>query len=311
MRPYLFLYPMKNNYYSLLLLFIFHWTVGYTQTDKQTLVVATYQYADNPRIKNIEPFAIHFKNLSGYDVTVKSYPTVQALLTAMHSGETDIVFMNTFGYLLLREQSTQYQISAALHIPENVASTYTTTIVTTKESGISSLNDAVKNAADNFLILVSEGSTSGNLVPRLKLTSMLADDPEKYFLEVRYAGTHQQAIKQMMEEKFAIAAFGSDEYIKLGADTTKVKLLWESPPIQLGPVVCKKSLSENIKNQLQNALLALHHQNVQALDAVKAGWTEAKPADKYMVVDDSYYEGLINLAGNKEKAYRIIKRFAR
>ena len=69
--------------------------------------------------------------------------------------------------------------------------------------------------------------------------------------------------------------------------------------------------SENIKNLLQQTLLELHQKNSAALESVKAGWTEAKPADKFMLVDDSYYENLINLSGNRERSMKIINRFAK
>ena len=221
------------------------------------------------------------------------------------------MFMNTFGYLILKEQTSSYEISAALHLPDSAASVYKTVIVSSKENKLKSLQEGVANAGDYFLMLVSPGSTSGNLVPRLKLASMMPDDPELFFVEVQYAQRHDVALQNMLKEKYSIAAFGSDEYYKLGADTVKVDKLWESPPIPLGPVVCKKDLPENLKNSLKTALLDLHEQNAEALESVKAGWTEARPADKYMVVDDRYYEGLINMAGNKERAMKIIRKFAR
>ncbi len=139
----------------------------------------------------------------------------------------------------------------------------------------------------------------------------MEDDPEMFFLEVQYTERHDLALQNMLNEKFAIAAFGSEEYYKLGVDTVNVDLLWESPPIPLGPVVCKKDLPENIKISLKNALLELHEQNPEALESVKSGWTEAKPADRYMIVGDTYYESLIKLAGNRERAMRIIRKFAR
>jgi phosphonate transport system substrate-binding protein len=280
-------------------------------SNSKTLVVATYQYGDNPRLKNIEPFSIHLGEVAGVKTTVKSYASVPLLLQAMNKGEVDVVFMNTFGYLILKEQTSSYEISAALHLPDSAASVYKTVIVSSKENKLQSLQEGVANAGDYFLMLVSPGSTSGNLVPRLKLASMMPDDPELFFVEVQYAQRHDVALQNMLKEKFSIAAFGSDEYYKLGADTVKVEKLWESPPIPLGPVVCKKDLPENLKNSLKTALLELHEQNAEALESVKAGWTEARPADKYMVVDDSYYESLINMAGNKERAMKIIRKFAR
>ena len=280
-------------------------------SNTQTLVVATYQYGDNSRLQNIEPFATHFGALTDVKTIVKSYPTVHLLLQAMNKGEVDVAFMNTFGYLLLREQNSLYEISAALHLPDVAASVYKSVIVSPRKNGVNSLETGVARASDNILILVSPGSTSGNLVPRLKLASLMEDDPEMFFLELQYAERHDLALQNMLKEGFALAAFGSEEYYKLGADTVNITKLWESPPIPLGPVVCKKELPENIKITLKKALLELQEQNPEALELVKAGWTEAKPADRYWVVDDTYYEGLINLAGNRERAMKIIRKFAR
>ena len=280
-------------------------------SNSNTLVIATYQYGDNPRIQNIEPVATHIGEVVGINTVVKSYPSVQLLLQAMNKGEVDVAFMNTFGYLILKEQTSSFEISAALHLPDEVASVYKSVIVSHPQFFCISIEDAVAQAGDNILILVSPGSTSGNLVPRLKLASVMPDDPEKFFLEVQYAEQHDLALQNMLKEKFALAAFGSEEYYKLGSDTVKIRKLWESPPIPLGPVVCKKELSENIKIELKKALLTLHEQNPEALESVKAGWTEAKPADRYMEVDDAYYESLITLAGDRVRAMRIIRKFAR
>jgi phosphonate transport system substrate-binding protein len=282
-----------------------------TLNNSKPLVVATYQYADNPRLKNIEPFANHFGEAANVKTVVKSYPTVHELLEAMRKNEVDVAFINTFGYLLSREVTQHYEVSATLHLPDSAASVYKSVIVSPKENHTTTLERAVERAGDNYLVLVSPGSTSGNLVPRLKLASMLPDDAEKLFVEVQYAQTHNAALKLALEEKFAIASCGSDEYYKLGADTAKFDLLWKSEPIQLGPVLVRRELPENVKITLQNTLLELREQNPEALESIKSGWTEARPADFYTVMDEGYYDSLILLAGDKAKALRIIKKFAR
>jgi phosphate/phosphite/phosphonate ABC transporter binding protein len=280
-------------------------------SNSKALVIATYQYGDNPRIKNIEPFARHFADAADIKTTVKSYASVPLLLQAMNKGDVDVAFINTFGYLILKEQTSAFEISAALHLPDSAASVYKSVIVTNRQPVYPKLENIIDNAGDYFLMLVSPGSTSGNLVPRLKLASMMPDDPELYFVEVQYAQRHDAALQNMLKEKYSVAAFGSEEYYKLGPDTTKVHKLWESPPIQLGPVLVKKNLPENLKNDLKTALLELHEQNPEALESVKAGWTEAKPADRYVEITDAYYESMIQLAGSKERAMKIIKKFAR
>jgi len=296
---------------TLILLGSFSLLAQSSLNNTKTLVVATYQDGNNPRLKNIEPFSIHLGEVAGVKTTVKSYPTVQLLLLAMYKGEVDIAFVNTFGYLILREQTTAYEISATLHLPDRAADVNKSVIVTPNESRLQSLEDGVKNAGDYFLILVSPGSTLGNIIPRLKLASMMPDDPELFFVEVQYAQQQDAVIQNMLTEKFSIAAVGSDAYYKLGPDTVKVSKLWESPPIPLGPVVCKKDLPENLKNSLKKALLELHEQNPEALESIKTGWAEAKPTDGYMLVDDAYYDSLIKLAGNKDRAMKIIRKFAR
>lgn len=280
-------------------------------SNKQTLVIATYQYGDNPRIQNIQPFATHFSSVMEVQTEVKSYPTVHQLLQAMNKGEVDIAFINTFGYLMLREQTQSYEISAALHLPSEAASVYRSVIVTNRKNKIQSLEMAVKQSGDLMLAFVSPGSTSGNLVPRLKLASLLDVEPEMVFLEVQYAERHNLALRVALENDYALAAFGSEEYYKLGVDTTLLTKLWESPPIQLGPVMVKKELSENIKNALQQTLLDLHQQNTSALESIKAGWTEAQPADKFVLIDEAYYESLLQLAGNRDRTMKIIRRFAK
>jgi phosphonate transport system substrate-binding protein len=280
-------------------------------SNKKKLVVATYQYGDNDRLKNIKPFADHFADVAGVKTTVKSYPSAPHLLQAMNKGEVDIAFMSTFAYLILREQVSTFEISASLHLPDSTASHYTSVIVSPKSNNIKTLEDAISRASDNVLFFVAPASTSGNLVPRLKFASLTTEDPEMIFMEVRYAERHNLALENMLQEKFSLAAFGSDEYYKMGADTAKVNLLWESPPIPLGPVVCKKDLPENLKISLKKALLDLNQENIEALESIKAGWTEAKFADYFEAINDIYYDKVLNLCGNRERAMMIIKKFAR
>lgn len=282
-----------------------------TQQNIQKLVVATYQYADNPRIKNIEPFALQFGEVSNLPIEVKSYPSVQELLRALEHEEVDVAFMNTFGYLMLKEKSQAYEAGVVLNIPKEKENAYKSVIATGANIPENTLEQVVANASDFVLVLVSPGSTSGNLVPRLKLASMQPGYPERFFLEVQYTNNHALAAARAMKGEVALCAFGSAEYYALGADTVKLKKLWESPPIPLGPVVYRKTLPVSLRDELQKALLELHLQNPEALESIKAGWTEAIPADRYISVTDDYYESLLKLSNNPTVSMSIIRNFAK
>lgn len=279
---------------------------------RDTLVFATYRYADNNRIRNIEPFAKYFGGIIRNPVTVKSYNSVQELIDGMKKGETDIVFINTFGYLLLREQSRDYSIAAALHIPVGTRSTYQTAIVASTRSKITTLDDLTKTPSSVSLLLVNPGSTSGNLIPRIKLADVGIGDPERAFKSVNYTKNHALTLKHVIDGIGDVGAFGSEEYYKsLAADPnlqSQVNLLWESGPIQLGPVLFSKKISKRITDELLPALLTLHEKNRIAFEAIKAGWTEAIPADRFESVDDGYYDEVLH--SNREAAVKIIKTFA-
>lgn len=295
---------------SLFLVSLFPYAAQSQSND--TLVFAVYRYADNDRIKNIEPFAVFFGNAVRMQVKVKSYNSVQELISGMKRGETDIVFINTFGYLLLREQSKDYEIAAALSLPDGTRSTYQTAIVSSKNSGIVKLEDLKTNAGKYSLLLVNPGSTSGNLIPRLKLSEIGLPEPDMVFKSVTYTKNHALTLNEVAAGKADLGAFGSEEYHKAikasHAVAEKVNFLWESQPIQLGPVVFNKRLSKEIVDQLNDALLSLHQNNPKAFDAIKAGWTEAIPADKFEKVDEDYYNSILH--GNEVEGMKIIKAFA-
>jgi phosphonate transport system substrate-binding protein len=277
---------------------------------QQSLILATSHYADTSRIKNIEPFAQHVENISGVKTVVKSYPGVNELLLAMERKEVDVAFLNAFEYLMLKEKSDAWETGAVLTVPEDQLNAYKSVLVTGRNIPEKNLTEILANASDFTLVLVSPGSTSGNLVPRLKLASLQPGYPERFFLEVQYATTHRLALERALKGEFALCALGSNEYYRLGADTVKVKKLWESLPIPLGPVVFRKNLPESLRDELQKALLELHEQNPEVLDAIKSGWTEAMPANRFIKVDDDYYESLLQLSNNRDVAMMIIRNFS-
>jgi phosphonate transport system substrate-binding protein len=277
---------------------------------RKEIVIATYQYADNTRVKNIQPFADHFSALTKKKTKVVSYPTVHKLIEAMKKSEVDIAFINTFGFLLYRDQSTSFSIAANLKIPDKDASTYQTILVSSDSSGIKDLKTLVANAKQLSLLLVNPGSTSGNLVPRLKLAEFnLASDSD--FKSVTYTQNHALTLQQIAANKADVGAFGSEEYYKaIKKDSTiakKVNVIWESAPIPLGPVMYRKNLPSEDVAYLLKILLQLHQQNPQALEAIKNGWTEAKNATQLQVIDDRYYYQILNL--NSKSSIELIKKF--
>jgi phosphonate transport system substrate-binding protein len=277
---------------------------------RKEIIIATYQYTENTRTKNIQPFADHFSALTKKKTKVVSYPTVHKLIEAMKKSEVDIVFINTFGFLLYRDQSTSFSIAANLKIPDQDASTYQSVIVSSDSSDITDFETLLAKAKQLSLLLVNPGSTSGNLVPRLKFAE-LGIESDSAFNSVSYSNNHALTLEQVANNKSDIGAFGSEEYYKaIKKDSTitkKVNVIWQSSPIPLGPVMYRKDLPSEDVAFLLKILLQLHQQNPQALEQIKAGWTEAKNATHFQIIDDRYYYQVLNL--NSKSSIELIRKF--
>lgn len=278
-----------------------------------SLQVATYQYATNNRLANIKPLADHLAISCGCTTTVKSYESVNAMLTGMQANESDLVLMNTFGYLLLDPTQKNYKTLTALQLAQGKPSTYQSAIVVRKSLGINTLEEVKERAADLHLLLVNPGSTSGNLVPRLGFASVGIDNADLVFKSVTYSKNHAKTLQEIIDGHYDIGAFGSEEYAKaLAKDSSireKVNIIWTSSDIPLGPVMIKTSLDKKMQQCIKKELLALHLNNKAALESVKAGWTEAIPANRYVLIADKDYQQWLNSMGGKQ-ALSIIRQFS-
>lgn len=287
----------------------------FVNSSAQKIVLATYQYADNNRLENIRPLSTYLSDSLGLKVEIKSYLTVHQFIEGIQRDEVDIALINTFGYLLLESARSKYKMkpSVVLKVQEGAEDNYKTAILVRKDFPVDSIEN-LKDAASNAKLgLVNPGSTSGNLLPRLKMSAIGIESPEAVFKSVEYCKNHKNTIEMLVESKIDICAVGSTEYFNLMADKSKadlVKLLWLSPEIPLGPVLLHNRLSKATKQKIVAHLLKLESTSPGTLEAIKSGWSEAKQAYKYIEVDRQYYDPFKNQFGDKKIAEHILKQFA-
>jgi len=297
--------------YLFLTAFLFYFSDSFAQK----IVLATYQYADNNRLENIKPLSKYLSDSLGLEVEVKSYPTVHTFIEGIQKNEVDIALINTFGYLLLEIAKVKYKMKPylVLKIKEGAENNYKTAILSRKDFPHDTITNLKAVSANFKLGLVSIGSTSGNLMPRLKLAAIGIETPESMFKSVEYYENHKNTIDLLLANKTDICAVGSTEYFNLFADTSRsnlVKLLWLSSEIPLGPVLLHNKLSHTIKQKIVAHLLRLDRISPTTLEAIKSGWSEAKQADKYIEIDKHYYKAFKNQFGNKKAMEKILKQFA-
>ena len=281
----------------------------------QRLVLATYQYAANDRKANIQPLADHIQKSLRIEVEVKSYPTVHLFIEAIQNNEVDIALINTFGYFLLEASTQKFPMKpiAVLKVKKEARDNYKTAFIASGEMEVDTLARPGQVASRSKLLLVSPGSTSGNLVPRLALSSVGLKNPEKDFGSVAYGKNHTLTLDSIANGRDIVGAVGSTEYFKFMKDPVnikRVKLLWMSPEIPLGPVLIHDKTDPMLRDSLTTLLLELSHANSKALEAVKDGWSEAKQADHYIKIGASYYQPFREQLGDEKTMAGILKQFA-
>ena len=294
--------------------FVFLFLITVVLAEAQPLVIATYQYADNNRIGNIQPLADHLAAKTGKAVEVKSYPTVHLLIEAIQKNEVDIALINSFGYFMLEASPVAYPMKpyAVLRVKEHAKDNYKTAIIIAHRFNTDTLHDVKQIAPSLRLMLVSPGSTSGNLVPRLAFNSIGLKKPETDFKQVSYGKNHKAAVDSVILGKADIAAVGSTEYfslLKASSRAKQIKLLWLSPEIPLGPLLINNRVTTPLRNSIVTLLLELHQTNAPALEAVKKGWSEAAQTDQFIRLQKNYYKPFRKQSGDEKTMAKIIKQF--
>ena len=298
------------------IIFLIAVLIGLTscKSDKKPLTLATYTYATNNRIDSLKPLSVELESLLNQPVDVKSYPDVASFIEGIKSDEVDIALINTLGYLLLSLDNKNMQPIVTLKVKQDAVDNYKTVLLTNNDD-ITDLNGLKEHADSLSMMFVTEGSTSGNLVPRLLLSSIGIKSPAQQFKEVSYGGNHTSTFNKLTAGEADICAIGSNEYFKqIQADSTllnKTRLLWISKEIPLGPVLINNRLTEADKEKISDLFLSLHKKNPEALQSIKDGWSEAKQAEKFYPIIDSYYDNFRKLNGNNTDLSDILNMFVK
>jgi phosphonate transport system substrate-binding protein len=283
------------------------------QAPAQTIRIATYQYSNDTRLQSLQPFAEHLKRKYKYSVALKSYPSVQALITAIRKNEVDIALINTSGYLLLEASGKDYPMQpvATLKVPENISDGYRTAIIAGPKVTVSRLEDLKKQAANLRVTFVNTGSTSGNLVPRMAMANAGITSPEKTFKDVLYSDIHDAAVDAVLLKMADVGAVGFSEYQKYlqqdSRNRSKMRLLWLSPEIPFGPILFNRRFGSAVGGELLNAFIKLHEENRSAFEAMKAGWSETKTATRFVKINSTYYNTFRKSLGKEQDIQRILK----
>jgi phosphonate transport system substrate-binding protein len=229
-------------------------------------------------------------NLTVEMVHAESYDSV---IQALVSGGIDIAWLGPAGYLMAHAQEPRVEAFASLTIEQGhftpTGSYYYSLLLVRSDSNIESVSQLKgKNVA-----FTEPSSTSGAILPKRFLSSLVDGKPEAFLGSLTYTGSHDRSIDALLDKRLDavfVASVRADDYIKKGKmQANQLIVLWKSAPLYYDPYVFSATICEKLKDQIKQLLLDNEPQ--------LAGFLESQQAIGFAPVNHSDYENMLMVPG--------------
>jgi phosphonate transport system substrate-binding protein len=204
-----------------------------------------------------------------------------SMIEAMRFGRLELAYFGPLSYILAKSKSDIEPFAA---LKSKGSTTYTSVIIANVASGVNKIEDIKgKNMAYG-----DQASTSSHLMPRAVLVQAGLEAGRDY--EAHYVGAHDAVAKTVQNGVAQAGGLSRPIWNSLVerklVDTTKVKVIGESPPATQYPWVMRSDLDPKLKEQIRAAFLELKDADI--LKKFKA--------DGFGAVTDKDYDSLRDLA---------------
>ncbi len=255
--------------------------------------VAAAQKKDNEIIFGVNPFVApqvirdtYVPILSavaqkiGYKARTVIVSDYDALGKALTQKLADVGWFSPFAYVSTKEMAN---ITPIVTPKVNNATSYTGYIVTRKDSGIRGL-DGLKGKKFGF---VDSKSASGYVYPKAALVEA-GKDPDTYFGETLFLGSHNRVIEAVMQGEVDAGATYSEAMDAAGAEAnSQLDIVFRTEPIPKDAIAAAPGVPAEIIVKLREAFESVQEGNSSCGAAMKQahinGFVEAKDAS-YEVV---------------------------
>lgn len=258
------------------------------QIPPETLRVGTYHYPRFDRTVALRPLADLVERQTGRPVQVVLLDTPSRLSKALCDGEIDVAMTNLGGFVQVRDCPNVRPI-AVLDTPPAVLERYRGILLVRRDTRAASLAALKRRTHKLTYGEVLPGSTSGALVQAAAL-HMVGISPSD-FKDVLQSGTHEGALKALLERRADVVAMAEEPWRKLQVDdpvrASSLHVLWRSQPLPVGPVICRDSPALRCDG-LTAALLG--PAGAEVATPLSSGWTETEGAIRFRSYNNAEYD---------------------
>jgi phosphonate transport system substrate-binding protein len=209
------------------------------------------------QMERYEPLARYLQSRTGYKINLVVLPRYGNIIDNFVSKGMDGAFFGSFTYTIAHAKLGVEVIAR----PENLEgiSSYYGLIFVRKDSGI-------RTAADmrgKIFAFVDKATTAGYLLPLDYLHENGIKDVGGYFKETYFAGTHEDAIYDVLNKKADIGAAKNTIFEMLAKSESKIAenlvILQRSPEVPENSLALRRDIGDEIVGRLREALLNMHN----------------------------------------------------
>jgi phosphonate transport system substrate-binding protein len=284
---------------------------GNTSNDhtKREIVLSITDNGNNGRLSAIVPIASYLTKELNIEVRVQTVQKEKDMLDALKENAIDLAYINTFGYILAKQDSLPISLVAMPGSADGKPSVYNSCIISAKSKKITSLKDLVAGSKKHSFMFVNATSASGHLIPRLYFTKLGIPQAESSFKDIVFGGNHDAVIAKILSGEADAGAVAHNillQQISQGKiSKNDFNILWVSGPISQTPLVMNNKLEPELKAKISKAMLEMHVKDPALWKHVQKSFS-AHDATNYIVAKDEHYNTVRDISGSIEDLLFIL-----
>jgi phosphonate transport system substrate-binding protein len=208
------------------------------------------------QLQRYQPLLDYLAQELGIKIEMHILPRFGNLIDNFNQLGLDAAFFGSFtGALAIRKLGV-----VPLARPQFIGgrSTYYGLVFVRRDSGI-------RTAADmkgKRMVFVDRATTAGYLLPLAFFNEIGISNYSEWFREYYFAGTHEDAISEVLNGYADVGAAENTVFDRLAARDPRLagelEILATSPPLPAGGLAVRKDLPEELQKSLQQKLLTMH-----------------------------------------------------
>ena len=241
------------------------------------------------QIERYQPLATYLNGKVGIDIKLKVLSRYGNIIDNFRSAGLDGAFFGSFTYALGHAKMGL----AVLARPEDSSgvSTYYGLVFVRKDSGIRT----AKEMKGKRFAFVDKATTAGYLLPLEYFRNHGISDYRRYFRETYFAGTHEDAVYDVLNRKADVGAAKNTVYRRLAAEdgriTRDLVILARSPEVPENGLALRGDIDESVRKAVTAALIGMND------DPEGRRVLERFGARRFIATSDSDYQAVFDYAG--------------